>query len=166
MISAALPNSMSCCLRAVVQSSFSEIGGPYYSWGGDASASSLSRSYWIPGSYAPLVSEKRNSFLRLLKNKAFKKERRTKNGVYAIGECTTLESNKSLRRLLLEPQDPGKRVDKWGNTTLALEPLVARDRGRSRPQRGAWPPAGLSGDGRSQSRCRQKIARRRDSQFP
>jgi hypothetical protein len=45
---------------------------------------------------APLVSEKRNSFFRLLKNKAFKKERRTKNGVYAIGECTTLESNKSL----------------------------------------------------------------------
>jgi hypothetical protein len=41
------------------------------------------------------VSEKRNSFLRLLKNKAFKKERRTKNGGYAIGECTTLESNKS-----------------------------------------------------------------------
>jgi hypothetical protein len=41
------------------------------------------------------VSEKRNSFLKLLKNKAFKKERRTKNGGYAIGECTTLESNKS-----------------------------------------------------------------------
>jgi hypothetical protein len=53
------------------------------------------RSYWIPGSYAPLVSEKCNSFLRFLKKKAFKKERRTKNGVYAIGECTTLESNKS-----------------------------------------------------------------------
>jgi len=31
-----------------------------------------------------------------LKNKAFKKERRTKTGVYAVGECTTLESNKSL----------------------------------------------------------------------
>jgi hypothetical protein len=44
------------------------------------------------------VSEKRNSFLRLLKNKAFKKERRTKNGGYAIGECTTLASNKSLLR--------------------------------------------------------------------
>jgi hypothetical protein len=41
------------------------------------------------------VSEKCNSFLRLLKNKAFKKERRTKNGVYALGKCTTLESNKS-----------------------------------------------------------------------
>src|SRR5215471_183588 len=48
------------------------------------------------GLMLPLASEKRNSFLRLLKNKAFKKERRTKNGVYAIGECTTLESNKSL----------------------------------------------------------------------
>jgi hypothetical protein len=32
------------------------------------------RSYWIPGSYAPLLSEKHNSFLRLLKNKAFKEE--------------------------------------------------------------------------------------------
>jgi hypothetical protein len=42
------------------------------------------------------LSEKRNSFLRLLKNKAFKEESRTKNGVYAIGEFTTLESNKSL----------------------------------------------------------------------
>ena len=28
------------------------------------------RSYWIPGSYAPALSEKRNSFLRLLKNKS------------------------------------------------------------------------------------------------
>jgi len=37
-----------------------------------------------------------DSFLRLLKNKAFKKERRTKTGVYAIGEGTPLESNKSL----------------------------------------------------------------------
>jgi len=53
------------------------------------------RSYWIPGSYGPLGSEKCNSFLKLLKNKAFKKERRTKTGVYAVGECTTLESNKS-----------------------------------------------------------------------
>ena len=43
--------------------------------GGLASFATLQgRSYWIPGSYAPLASEKRNSFLRLLKNKAFKKE--------------------------------------------------------------------------------------------
>ena len=54
------------------------------------------RSYWIPGSYAPALSEKRNSFLRLLKNKGFKKESRTKVGVYAISKSTTLESNKSL----------------------------------------------------------------------
>ena len=33
-----------------------------------------------------------------MKNKAFKKERRTKTGVYAIGEGTPLESNKSLWR--------------------------------------------------------------------
>jgi hypothetical protein len=36
-----------------------------------------------------------------LKNKAFKEERRTKNAVYAIGECTPLESNKSLHFLCL-----------------------------------------------------------------
>jgi hypothetical protein len=40
------------------------------------SAISPLRSYWVPGSYAPLLSEKRHSFLRLLKNKAFKEERR------------------------------------------------------------------------------------------
>src|SRR5713101_2948585 len=53
------------------------------------------RSYWIPGSYAPVLSEKRNSFLSLLKNKGFKEERMTKVGLYAIGKSTTLESNKS-----------------------------------------------------------------------
>src|SRR5262249_42457426 len=44
----------------------------------------LGRSYWIPGSYAPALSEKHNSFLRLLKNKGFKEERMTKAGLYAI----------------------------------------------------------------------------------
>jgi hypothetical protein len=47
------------------------------------------RSYWIPGSYAPALSENRNSFVRLLKNKGFKEERMTKVGVYAIGSSTT-----------------------------------------------------------------------------
>jgi hypothetical protein len=42
------------------------------------------------------LSEKHNSFLRLLKNKGFKEERMIKVGVYAIGKSTTLESNKSL----------------------------------------------------------------------
>jgi hypothetical protein len=42
------------------------------------------------------LSEKRNSFLRLLKNKGFKEERMTKVGLHAIGKSTTLESNKSL----------------------------------------------------------------------
>jgi hypothetical protein len=46
--------------------------------------------------YAPALSEKYNSFLRLLKNKGFKEERMTKVGLYAIGKSTTLESNKSL----------------------------------------------------------------------
>jgi hypothetical protein len=54
------------------------------------------RSYWIPGSYAPVLSKKHNSFLSLLKNKGFKEERMTKVGLYAIGKSTTLESNKSL----------------------------------------------------------------------
>jgi hypothetical protein len=42
------------------------------------------------------LSEKRNSFLRLLKSKGFKEESMTKVGLYAIGKSTTLESNKSL----------------------------------------------------------------------
>jgi hypothetical protein len=59
------------------------------------------RSYWIPGSYAPALSEKGNSFLRLLKNKGFREESMTKVGVDAIGTSTTLESNKSLRPIPL-----------------------------------------------------------------
>jgi hypothetical protein len=55
------------------------------------------RSYWIPGSYAPASSEKRNSFLKLLNNKGFKEEGMTKVGLDAIGKSTTLESNKSLQ---------------------------------------------------------------------
>lgn len=54
------------------------------------------RSYWIPGSYAPALPEKRNSFLRLLKNKGFTEESLAKVGLYAISTSTTLESNKSL----------------------------------------------------------------------
>jgi len=56
------------------------------------------RSYWIPGAYAPIWSDKHNSFLRLLKKKGFKEERMTKIGLYAIGKSTTLESNKSQYR--------------------------------------------------------------------
>ncbi len=51
------------------------------------------------GAYAPMLSEKRGSFLRLLKNKGFKEESMTKVGLYAIGQSTTLESNKSLSAL-------------------------------------------------------------------
>jgi hypothetical protein len=43
--------------------------------------------------------EKRNSFLRLLKNKGFKEESMTKVGLYAIDKSTSLESNKSLEQL-------------------------------------------------------------------
>ena len=42
-----------------------------------------------------MLSEKRNLFLRLLKNKDFKDESMTKVESYAIGTSTTLESNKS-----------------------------------------------------------------------
>jgi hypothetical protein len=54
------------------------------------------RSYWIPGSSAPALSEKRNAFLRLLKNKGFKEESMTKVQWYTLGTSMTLESNKSL----------------------------------------------------------------------
>jgi hypothetical protein len=57
------------------------------------------RSYWIPGSYAPTLSEKRNPFLRLLKNKGFKEKSMTKVVLYTISKSTPLESNKSLRFL-------------------------------------------------------------------
>jgi hypothetical protein len=53
------------------------------------------RSYWIPGTYAPTLSEKHKSFLRLLKNKGFQEESMTKVRLDAIGTSTTLESNKS-----------------------------------------------------------------------
>ena len=55
-----------------------------------------SRSYWIPGSYVPIWSEKHYSFLWLLKNKGFKEGRVTKIKLYALGASKTLESNKSL----------------------------------------------------------------------
>jgi hypothetical protein len=58
----------------------------------------LVRSYWIPGSYAPSLSKKHHSFLRLLKNKGFQKESMTKVGLDAIGTSMTLESNKSQPR--------------------------------------------------------------------
>jgi hypothetical protein len=41
------------------------------------------------------LSKKRNAFLRLLKDRGFKEESRTKVGLNAIGTSTTLESNKS-----------------------------------------------------------------------
>jgi hypothetical protein len=44
------------------------------------------------------LSEKRNSFLRLLTNKGFKEESMTKVGVDAIDKSTTLESDKSQHR--------------------------------------------------------------------
>jgi hypothetical protein len=53
------------------------------------------RSYWIPGAYAPALSEQHKSFLRLLKDKGFEEESMTKVGLYALGTSTTLESNKS-----------------------------------------------------------------------
>jgi hypothetical protein len=51
------------------------------------------RSYWIPGSYAPTLSENRSTFLRPLKNNGLKEERVTKVGVDDLDNSTTLESN-------------------------------------------------------------------------
>jgi len=53
-------------------------------------------SYWIPGSYASMLSKNRHSFLSPLKNKGFKEEIMTKIGFYDILKPTTPESNKSL----------------------------------------------------------------------
>ena len=60
------------------------------------------------------MSEKHNSFLRLLKNKGFKEESTTKVGLYAIGTSTTLESNKSQRKYI----SCGK--GKWGLIACSL----------------------------------------------
>ena len=69
------------------------------------SFTSAHRSSWMPGSYAPALSEKGNAFLRLLKHQGCKEESMTKVRVYAIGTSTTLESNKSQARLeFLSPQ--------------------------------------------------------------
>ena len=57
------------------------------------------RSYWIPGSYAPALSEKGNAFLRLLNNKGFREESMTKVELDAIGTSTTLKSNKRPKEL-------------------------------------------------------------------
>jgi len=46
-----------------------------------------------------MLSERRDSFLRLLKNNDFKEESMTKVRLYALGTSTTLESNKSQKEL-------------------------------------------------------------------
>jgi hypothetical protein len=53
------------------------------------------RSYWIPRSSTPALSEKHNSLVRLLNNKGFREESMTKVGLNALGKTATLESNKS-----------------------------------------------------------------------
>jgi len=76
------------------------------------------RSYWIPGSYAPALSEKRNSCLWLWKNKGSKEERITKVALYAISTSTTLESNKSLRQNLGFPPE---RPFQWRGEYLTAD---------------------------------------------
>jgi hypothetical protein len=53
------------------------------------------RSYWIPGSYTPALSEESDSFFKPLKNKGISRESLTKVGLDALGTSTPLESNKS-----------------------------------------------------------------------
>ena len=67
-----------------------------WSCGMDKCWSLVGRSYWIPGSYAPALSEKGNSLLRLLNNEGFSEESMTKVELDAIGTSTTPESNKSV----------------------------------------------------------------------
>jgi Recombinase zinc beta ribbon domain len=68
------------------------------------SNTSHGRSYWIPGSYASLLSKNRNVFLSPLKSKGFKEEIVTKIGLYDLLKSTTLASNKS-HRVLSGPHD-------------------------------------------------------------
>jgi hypothetical protein len=71
------------------------------------------------------LSEKRDSLLRLLKNKSFKEESMTKVGLDAIGKSTTLESNKSLYKLNsaiergTKPDAVGRRPYHWTSTLKA-----------------------------------------------
>ena len=51
-----------------------------------------------------MLSEKRNSFSELLKNKGLKEEKKAKVGLDAIDTSTTLESNKSLLNYELTEQ--------------------------------------------------------------
>ena len=67
------------------------------------------RSYWIPGSYAPPVSENRSAFLRALKSKGFTAGRVAKIGADDLDNSTTLESNKSLLHLVTVMTDLGQR---------------------------------------------------------
>src|SRR6266446_4058441 len=61
----------------------------------------------------------------LLKKKGFKEERMTKVGVCAIDKSTTLESNKSLRGCLPDPQSEG-RADFCRAPPYRLKSLTAR----------------------------------------
>jgi transposase len=87
----------------------------------------LKRSYWIPGSYAPALSEKHNAFLRPLKNKGFKEESGAKFGLDAISMSTTLEADKSLvilgfplfRALLLPDGLEGLMFTLWAQRHMA-----------------------------------------------
>ena len=57
---------------------------------------SVERSYWMPGSEAPTLSEKRHSCVWLLKNTGFQGGRTAKVRLYALGTSPTLASNTSL----------------------------------------------------------------------
>jgi len=65
------------------------------------------RGTFQTASYTPIVSEKRNLFLRPLKNKVFQESGVTTIGLYDIGKSTTLESNKSLTQTRPRPHGGG-----------------------------------------------------------
>jgi hypothetical protein len=67
-----------------------------------------------------VLSEKRNSFSGLLKNKGFKEERTRKVGLDAIDTSTTLESNKSQLTM------PCQQFEVF-QSALAPDKLVVRE---------------------------------------
>src|SRR5262249_47623220 len=97
-----------------------------------------------------MLSEKHNSFLRLLKKKGFKEERMTKIGLYTIATFTTLESNKS-RGGRLKPQGcprarasgrpvvagRGRMTKGWHRRTRASYGAATRT-SLTRPHPGSW----------------------------
>jgi hypothetical protein len=85
------------------------------------------RSCWIPGSYASILPEVLNSFLRPLKNRGFDEEGITKIGLYGIVNATTPESTKSLVRYIENRLDEAaKTTELVAKRHAKLSPVMQR----------------------------------------